>query len=173
MRPPMPSADWQNAVFAMVSGGFAYSVPVERIRHRRSRTFVQTTVSGIALEATLPRREAPKHKVGDVIRVFLASTFWPATLAAGLRDVEKGILVTPRTHEFSAKGRVVRVVGDYAILDCGVYILCELVPAFFIREEQEVIRRNLKAGDPVIESGGLSLHLAEEAILANPRGPLR
>jgi hypothetical protein len=119
-------------------------------------------LSGRPVEAPFPWRQRPKLKEGQTVRVFVASTFWPASLAYELRDVDKGIHLIPGTNEFSAKGRVVRVVGDYAILDCGVNLVCELVPTFFIKEEQQTIRRELKVGDLVIETGGLGFRLADE-----------
>jgi hypothetical protein len=89
--------------------------------------------------------------------------------AVELRDVEKGLRIMPGTHEFSAKGRVVHMVGDHhAVLDCGVFLLGEIVPIFFIKEGPEVVRRDLKVGDQVIETGGLTFHLADEALQSRP-----
>jgi len=178
-RPPCLNADashlstmswveWSAAAKAMVIDGFTYSVPAERIWQKQDRTWIRATLSGNPIEAPLPWRHHPKIKGGQILRVFLASTFWPATLAVELQDAEKGILVTPGTQEFSAKGRVVRVIGEHAILDCGVFVLSELVPVFFIKEGPEVVRRDLKVGDTVVETGGLSFHLADEALSSRP-----
>jgi hypothetical protein len=161
--------EWATAKKTIAREGFTYSVPVERIWRKRQRTWIRTTLSGYPIEAPLPSRHRPKIKGGQVLRVFLASTFWPATVAVDLRDVEKGIRVTRGTQEFSAKGQVVRVIGEYAILDCGVFVLCELVPVFFVKEGAEPVRRDLKVGDTAVETGGLTLHLADEEALLAPR----
>jgi hypothetical protein len=158
-----PSMSEADAGRNVLYEGFTYSVPVERVWRKGRQIWMRTTLSGHPVDAPFPWRQHPKLKKGRTVRVFLASTFWPASLAPELRDVDKGIHLIPGTNEFSAKGRVVRVVGDYAVVDCGLSIICELVPAFFIKEEQQTIRRDLKVGDIVTETGGLGFRLVDEA----------
>ena len=99
-----------------------------------------------------------KLRVGQTRTFFLFSLFYPGFVHPNLRNLEKGIIVRAPTSDFSAKGRIVCVIEEWAVLDSGLWIVCQQNPSYFQQSGGEEVRRGMKEGDLVLETGALSVH---------------
>lgn len=87
-----------------------------------------------------------------------SSGFVPDIGDPRLASAERAFVQNVDTGGFSAKGEAVYVVDDWAVVDCGLYLLCELVPEFFLHEEHQQVTRAWRVGDSILETGTLKVH---------------